>query len=80
MKRLFPIFLTALVVLLVGCTQKYAYTNIIPKDASMVVSIDFKQLYEKSNIDKSKKGKDLKSYIENIIKDFFIFLKITVYG
>ena len=71
MKRIFPIFLTALVVLLVGCTQKYAYTNIIPKDASMVVSIDFKQLYEKSNIDKSKKGKDLKSYIENVIKDFF---------
>ena len=71
MKRIIPVFLIVLITLLASCGQKYSYTDIIPKDASMVISVDFEQLYLKSNIDKTENGKKLKAQLDHILKDFF---------
>lgn len=71
MKRISYILLITLVTILAGCSKKYDYTDVIPRDASMVISVDFNKLYQKSNIDKSGNGKIFKSQLDNLIKDFF---------
>lgn len=85
MKRNLSAVLSALAVVvmfLVSCTQKAEYANVIPSDASVVVSLDLNAIVEKSGVTgneeaKSKLAEALKSglnaealeYAEKIMKD-----------
>ncbi|NCC10046.1 MAG: DUF4836 family protein [Bacteroidia bacterium] len=59
--------LTLLIVCLVACSKQAEYTYVIPADATTVVSIDLKALFEKSGL-KDKENEALKEKMLNSFK------------
>lgn len=66
-KTIWRFTLLAVVVLLASCSQKSEYTNAIPKDAALVMSLDFKTMAEKSGIN-GKEGEKVVAKLTDALK------------
>ena len=49
-KTIWGFALLVIMAFLASCSESSEYTNAIPKDAAMVVSLDFKSMAQKSGI------------------------------
>lgn len=66
-KTIWGFALLVVMALLASCSESSEYTNAIPKDAAMVVSLDFKSMAQKSGIN-GKEGESVVTKLTEVLK------------
>ena len=66
-KTIWGFALLVIMAFLASCSESSEYTNAIPKDAAMVVSLDFKSMAQKSGIN-GKEGESVVTKLTDVLK------------